>query len=289
MRITELTVVGTRREADRRVGPHREGRGAGAVEPGRRAPGAEAGARRLFARRGRLRPATQHRHPRRQPRPQQEGDADGGRDPVRPRPLRRARRVLLSRRHPHGGHAGDQGPGRRQLRPPDRGRGGRSDHPPRAPAPERRRRSGRRAVPLRQGPRLHRRQQPPLRLPAGGRAPAHRRLQGTGRRRRHRIPAQRTDDQAALHPRPGRGRVQRDRAEAGPVERRFQRELPGPDRRGLPGQPAATIRRQQAGPHGLVADAGGAEARDRLRRRQQHRDRRLPPRLRPHLAQGERA
>ena len=45
----------------------------------------------------------------------------------------------------------------------------------------------------------------------------------------------------------------------------------------------------KTGPHGLVADAGGAEARDRLRRRQQHRDRRLPPRLRPHLAQGERA
>ena len=30
------------------------------------------------------------------------------------------------------GHAGDQGPGRGQLRPPDRGRGGRPDHPARA-------------------------------------------------------------------------------------------------------------------------------------------------------------
>ena len=129
-------MVGHARVAHRRVGARPAAAATSSASTTTTPSRAEAGARRLRARRGRLRPAPQHRHPRRQPRAQQEGHADGGRHPVRPGALLRARRLLLPADHPHGAGARDQGPGRGELRPADRRRRGRPRHPRASPPTE---------------------------------------------------------------------------------------------------------------------------------------------------------
>ncbi len=200
--VEELTVVGTRESRTAGSAHVLRPRDLERMDYDNPETVVKSGQRRLHARRGRLRPASQHRHPRHLARSQQEDHADGGRAPVRPRAVFGARRVLLSADHAHGAGARDQGAGRDQLRPADDRRRDRSRHAHHSRRRGGRDRSGGRQLSATASCTATSAPAPRARATCiEGRPPALDRVQGDRRRRRrHRLREERVDVEGALPP-----------------------------------------------------------------------------------------